>query len=122
MYLDHIIKISETDLASRRSAAVLRSELEPLLSATSVTLDLTRVVGISESYADELFGVLVRDLGIEQVLEHLHIRNAQPQVLRSIVHAIRQRLEASRQIRAIDLALLSARKALAERLGSGSGR
>jgi len=122
MYLDHIIKISETDLASRRSAAALRSELESRLSSTPVVLDLAKVIGISESYADELFGVLVRDLGIEQVLDRLHIRNAQSQVLRSIVHAIRQRLEASRERKVIDLALLTARKALSERVGGGSGR
>lgn len=115
MYLDHVIPITESDLASRRSAALLREQLERLCATTVVHLDLSAVASISESYADELFGVLVRDYGIEHVLAHLHVRNAQPHVLRSIVYAIRQRLEASHGQQSIGLALLTARKALAER-------
>jgi hypothetical protein len=110
----------ETDLASRHSAARVRSEIECALQSGGATLDLSKVLSISESYADELFGVLVRDLGLERVLAGLHLQGASPNVLHSIVSAIRLRLSGGITAEKTDttLALLTARKELAKRNNS----
>ncbi|HDS1666811.1 STAS-like domain-containing protein [Stenotrophomonas maltophilia] len=83
----------ESDLASRTSAARLRSSFEEKLSASTVCLDLTDVLSISESYADELFGVLVYQYGLEWVFSRLQVVGASPPVIRTIRTAIRYRLE-----------------------------
>lgn len=83
----------ESDLASRTSAARLRSSFEECLAASTVRLDLTGVLSISESYADELFGVLVHQYGLEWVFSRLQVVGASPPVVRTIRTAIRYRLE-----------------------------
>lgn len=115
MYLPANFVLRETDLASRHSAAQLRPSIEEALLAGPVELDFSNVVNVSESFADELFGVLVRDLGPERVFAGLRVRRASPDVLHSIVSAIRLRLAASKQSGAEQLALLAARKELEKR-------
>lgn len=84
-----------TDLASRSLAAQERTQIETLLASNEmVRVDLAKVASISESYADELFGVLVLKQGIEFVTQHLRIVNAADNVLRPIAVAMRRRTAA----------------------------
>ncbi|MCX7113034.1 MAG: STAS-like domain-containing protein [Proteobacteria bacterium] len=83
-----------TDLASRRTAAHLRTQVTTVLkSGEKVAFDLSNVVSISESYADELFGVLALEYGIKEFVASVTIRGASPVVLRRIAEAIKERLE-----------------------------
>lgn len=81
------------DLASRGLAIPYRLEIERLLNSNFnvIKLDLSNVASISESYADELFGILVKDFGLEQVLERMTIINADDYVLASIASVIERR-------------------------------
>lgn len=81
-----------TDLASRQLGANERVRLESLLSKQeAVAIDLKNVESISESFADELFGVMVRDRGLDFVTARVRILNAAEEVLRSIAIAMHRR-------------------------------
>ncbi|AKV06148.1 hypothetical protein B723_06975 [Pseudomonas fluorescens NCIMB 11764] len=81
-----------TDLASRTLASRERSSLYKLLSdQDQVVIDLGDVASISESFADELFGVLVLEQGFDFVVNHVKIVNAADDVLRSIAIAMKRR-------------------------------
>ncbi len=86
----------DSDLASRASARILRLKVEQTVCSGSVAIiDLTKVISISESYADELFAVLVEQHGIEWFSDNIQLQflpNAN-YVLLSIATAIRHRLE-----------------------------
>lgn len=83
-----------TDLASRRSASILRAEIiSTLNNHHKVAIDLSNVQSISDSYADELFGILVKQLGLEGFASTVVIRNASTHVLRRIAGAIKGRVE-----------------------------
>ncbi|MDP2142930.1 MAG: STAS-like domain-containing protein [Gallionella sp.] len=111
----HPIIIADTDLASRQAAAALRAQIEQhVLSGNKVSIDLSAVLSISESYADELFGVLALRYGFEWLTNNVAIRHPSPFVFRAIASAIRQRL-LSQTPATPDIALLAARKALKQR-------
>jgi hypothetical protein len=83
-----------TDLASRQLAAELRLGVAAALDdGHPVSIDLRNVASISESYADELFGVLAMGLGLEEFVAKVAILHAGPYVLRVIAHALKDRLE-----------------------------
>lgn len=83
-----------TDLSSRRLATGLRTDvLARLRKDGSVAIDLQRVESISESYADELFGMLAVGLGIDSFVQRVAILHANKHVLRVIAHALKERLE-----------------------------
>ena len=109
------IKVADTDLASRQAAAELRARIEQCAqSGEKVAIDLGSVFSISESYADELFGVLALRHGLEWLTDRVVFHNAKPVVFRAIADAIRQRLS-SQSPGTPDVALLAARKALKQR-------
>jgi len=109
------IKITDTDLASRQAAAKLRSLIEQqVLSGDKVSIDLGAVFSISESYADELFGVLALRYGLDWLTDHVALKNQKAFVFRAIADAIRQRLS-SKSPGTPDIALLAARQALKQR-------
>lgn len=109
------IEIDYSDLASRQAAARLRAEIESKVQAgEQVKLNFHKVFSVSESYADELFGVLALRNGLSWLSENISIHGADAVVFRAIVSAIRQRL-ASEQAGAPEIALLAARKALQEK-------
>lgn len=88
------IHIKDSDLASRHSAATLRACVErQLRSGKSVLLDLSVVQSVSESYADELLGVLIEHYSLQWVFSRLKVIGAKPAVVRSITSSIRYRLE-----------------------------
>ena len=111
------IKIADTDLASRQAAAELRAQIvQYVLSGNNkkVSLDLSGVLSISESYADELFGILAVRYGLDWFSDNVVLHNSSPFVFRAIASAIRQRLR-SQSPEIPDIALLTARKILKQR-------
>lgn len=109
------LDINYSDLASRQAAAELRAVIEEHAAAGNlVALNFKDVFSVSESYADELFGVLVIRHGLAWLSNFVLIHNAAPGVFRAILSAIRQRLLASHP-GAPDIALLVARQALEQR-------
>lgn len=85
-------KLPEGDLASRNQAIHQRHKIEVLIkSGSSVDLDLSGVCSISESYSDEIFGVLVVKFGVTKVLNQVKVRNASPSILKSIAKVIQRR-------------------------------
>lgn len=81
-----------TDLASRSVAAKDRAAIDKVISeAETIVVDLKNVASISESFADELFGVLVLEKGLAFVTSHLKIKNASESVLKSIAVAMQRR-------------------------------
>lgn len=111
---EKILTIAETDLASRFAAARFRSLVEKaILDGSKVTIDLGAVLSISESYADELFGVLAVRVGLEEFVERVRVRDASTSVIHAIANAVRRRLNLSASTP--DFALLAARKALESR-------
>ncbi len=85
-------KLPSGDLASRRLAIAERHKIETcLISNTLVYLDLSDVESISESYSDEIFGVLVKKYGIDAVLKLVRVQNASSSILKSIATVIKRR-------------------------------
>lgn len=85
-------KLPSGDLASRRLAIVERHKIEAyLIESKVVYLDLSDVESISESYADEIFGVLVVKHGINSVLNSIKLENASPAILKSVAKVIQRR-------------------------------
>lgn len=111
---DYQIIIEHSDLASRQAAAQLRIQVENLAqNRHTVQIDFRNVFSISESYADELFGVLAIKKNLDWLTTNVSISHANEATFRSIANAIRQRLSENNQ--APNVALLSARKALQRR-------
>lgn len=85
-----------SDLASRVSAGRLRDKVDAAIAAGKfAVIDLTHVISISESYADELFAVLVEQYGLEWFSNNIQLLYQQPNsdhVLLTIATAIRRRL------------------------------
>ncbi|AXI03865.1 STAS-like domain-containing protein [Aquirhabdus parva] len=81
------------DLASRNLAIPQRQKIEEAISSQEsvIEIDLRSVSSISESYADELFGVLVKTYGQETVLSHMKLVNADDFILHSIASVIKRR-------------------------------
>lgn len=91
---DLFISVPFTDLASRRAAAELRSEIsEAVRAGSTVYIDLSKVQSLSESYADELFGILAVELGLERLFANVKPKAANTQVTKSIVFAIKRRID-----------------------------
>ncbi|RDL25093.1 STAS-like domain-containing protein [Serratia fonticola] len=86
------IPLPSGDLASRRLAIAERQKIEFYLNdKVRVEVDLKGVESISESYSDELFGVLVAKLGLAAVLELLKVSNANNSALKSIATVMQRR-------------------------------
>ena len=85
-------KLPEGDLASRNQAIPQRHKIEVLINEGNfVDLDLSGVYSITESYSDEIFGVLVVKFGVTKVLSQVKVRNASPSILKSIAKVIQRR-------------------------------
>lgn len=92
-------KLSELGsfLASRRRARELRTELLATIGRklTRLTVDLEGVQGLSESFADEFFAVMVAQNGVDWFRERVQVVNANPSVRAALLSAIANRLEPS---------------------------
>jgi hypothetical protein len=78
-------------------------------------IELSNVISMSESYADELFAVLVAHYGLEWFANNIQLRHESPHaphVLLSIATAIRRRLENqdSHEVKATIDGLIAAKK------------
>lgn len=82
-----------TDLSSRSRGVELRSQIElECLAGSIVILDFQGVRTVSESFADEVFGILAVKHGEEWLRTRLSFKNASSTVRRSILEAIACRL------------------------------
>jgi anti-anti-sigma regulatory factor len=89
-----LIHVKGTDLSSRRTAAAIRQKiLTDINEGFSVVIDLTEVKSISESYADEAFGVIVANHGLNWFIKNIHIESQRDPVIKSIASAINRRLK-----------------------------
>lgn len=87
-----VIKIEGSDLSSRAAASIQRHKIAHCIShGDSVTIDLSDVLSISHSYADELFGVFTEAYGIEKTLNSLAFHGASDHVLQNIASVIHER-------------------------------
>jgi hypothetical protein len=87
------ISLPSSDLASRKLAIIERNKIERYLSngSTKVRLNLSNVSSLSESYSDELFGVLVLKHGVDKVLDNIQLDGAKKHILLSIAKVINRR-------------------------------
>ena len=76
-------------LSSRELGAVIRSKTEDALQIVdTVVLDFEGIELITQSFGDEILGVLVRELGFSVIKERVKIANANPlikQVLKFVI-------------------------------------
>lgn len=87
------IRLDHTDLASRKTAVEKREEiLKSVARGEIVVIDLSAVLSISGSYADELFGVLAAVTSLDWIHEHVQLVGARESVLRDIASSINRRL------------------------------
>jgi hypothetical protein len=85
-------------LASRKLAIPHRRHIEQAFNNSEVMqiqIDLAGVESISQSYADEIFGVLVEEFGCEDVLQKIKLKNANDYILESIAIVIDRRAQYS---------------------------
>lgn len=82
-----------TDLSSRFKASGLRRQIESSADLLPVVLDFEGVYTMSESFADELIGLLVASRGHDWFRENVRVCNMAPEVRLSVLKAVRTRLE-----------------------------
>ncbi|WP_427926122.1 STAS-like domain-containing protein [Xanthomonas campestris] len=116
--MNNTYSIEETDLASRASAAALRNEVEDVLRSGHVVLDFKSVLSVSESYADEFFGVLIEHYSIAWVFSRLQVVGTSPEVVRTIRKAIRYRLELAERRRSRDVVLCEVKDAVRQHVAA----
>ncbi len=81
------------DLCSRKAAAKVRQVmLSHVEQGKDVVLDMSGVLSMSESYADELLGVPAGLHGLDWVSQNIKVQVSQEYVLRTIAVAIKRRL------------------------------
>ena len=94
---NHKLIFNTTDLASRNIAREFRTDIENVLrQGQNVVIDLDNVLSVSDSFGDELFGILALELGLEAFGEKVTITNAKTSILRSIAETIQIRIDTPR--------------------------
>ncbi len=78
-------------LSSRHSAAELRERI--ILVDGPVVVDLAGVESLSDSFADELFAVLVQDFGHEWFAKNISVSGMSSDVRQTILRAVHLRCE-----------------------------
>lgn len=88
-----VIVLPSGSLVSRISALAERYKVEHLVKDGNVVLnyDLAGVDSMSESYSDELFGVLALRYGAERVVGCVRLLNANRYVLANVARVIQKR-------------------------------
>lgn len=86
-----------TDLSSRQRAAQLREAIVGAASRTEAKceIDFAGVRTLSDSFADELFGILVSEQGEEWFRDHVLLLNLPPLLRTTILEAVADRLSLS---------------------------
>jgi len=92
------IKFEGSDLSSRSAAAIQRHKIAKQISLDyHIVIDLSNVLSISHSYADELFGVLVEVYGVDKLLANIEFTQASEHILQNIASVIYLRLKETGQ-------------------------
>ena len=86
-----------TDLSSRHRAAQLRNTIVEASSHSGATceVDFAGVRTLSDSFADEVFAVLVAEHGEDWFREHVAVVNLPPRIRTTILETIADRLSLS---------------------------
>ena len=91
-----VMKNEAKSFGSRAAGASVKQQISNLLTMrprTKLNIDLSDVVIVSSSFADEVFGRLFKELGPLQFMAFIEIHNADRTVLSLIDRAIRQRMQ-----------------------------
>lgn len=87
-----MFKFKNSDLSSRQLGVQERKRLiQQINNKSVVTIDLSNVFFMSESFSDECFGILVLKYGYDQLSSKIHFKNANPSVKKSIASSILRR-------------------------------
>lgn len=83
-------------LASRTRARLLREQVVAVVGSTveKVTVDLEGVLSLSDSFADEFFGVLAIEQGEEWFRQRVEVVNASESVRYAILRVLANRVAA----------------------------
>lgn len=88
-----LIDEAGSDLSSRWRASGLRRQVLTVVAGGEVcAVDFDGVRAVSDSFADELFGVLAEERGDEWFREHVRLVNLTPELRQSILEALAVRL------------------------------
>ncbi|WP_187648270.1 STAS-like domain-containing protein [Nitrosophilus labii] len=70
---------------SRGSGEIIRKKIKPILDeGDKVTLDFVGINGITQSFADEIFGIFIRAFGVGYIKDKLLIVNANENIRKII--------------------------------------
>ena len=96
MFTVYLAQEFGTDLSNRRAAACLRSRIEhaPVIAGCWI-IDCTNVRTISDSFADELFAILVCERGHEWFKANVKLAGLSADVRETILEAVKHRLDTS---------------------------
>ena len=98
----HEVIPGTTTLSSRELGAVIRSKIENALQfVDTVVLDFEGIELITQSFGDEILGVLVRRLGFPVIKEKVKVANANPlikQVLKFVISYSRKNTSSLRNL------------------------
>lgn len=93
------IKLSDygTDISSRYTGVSVRESILNILSqgADKIVIDCGGVRTLSESFSDEVFGILVLEQGKEWFRKNITLVGLSDLTKKSIIHAIAERLQAA---------------------------
>ncbi|RDH82692.1 MAG: hypothetical protein DIZ80_10455 [endosymbiont of Galathealinum brachiosum] len=89
----NIIVLLESDLASRAKARNYREAVNQIITrGNRVEFDFSNVFSISDSFADELFGVLAYEIGRDGISDYIKVINAKDSIYKVIALNILNRL------------------------------
>jgi hypothetical protein len=86
-----------TDLSSRATGSAVRNIIDNAIAvgATSVTVDCAGIRTLSESFADEVFGILVSTHGKPWFKNHVAVIGLTDSTRTAILRAVHERLSLS---------------------------
>ena len=88
-----IIVLPDSDLASRAKARGYREAVNQIIAhGNKVEFDFSSVFSISDSFADELFGVLASEIGRDGIGDYIKVINAKDSIYKIIALNILNRL------------------------------
>lgn len=87
-----LAEVAGTDLSGRVCARAVR---DAVVAAAPVVLDFSGVVCVSDSFHDELFGVLVLERGSSWFRSNVVLRGLSSSIRQDLLAAVRARLDNS---------------------------
>lgn len=88
-----MFKFTSTDLSSRRLGRIEHNRITSLIddSCCILTIDLSNVNSMSESFSDECFGIIVLEYGYTYFISKIKFINASKLVKLSIANSVLRR-------------------------------